>query len=155
VIEHIKNDHQLLREIKRVLKPGGTLFLTTPNKLTSLTRNPFHIREYLPIEMEALTALHFKNHTVTGIHGNHAVMQYYWENKKAVERITRFDVLNLQYHLPAFLLKGVYSLLNNYNRFTLARKTPDVAASINYDDFYLDELSEDCLDYFVTATKEE
>jgi SAM-dependent methyltransferase len=153
VIEHIKKDHLLLKEIKRVLKPGGSLFLTTPNKLSSLTRNPFHIREYLPIQMQALIASHFETCSVKGVYGNKTVMKYYDENKKAVERITSYDVLNLQYHLPAFLLKGVYSLLNNYNRFTLARKTFDITASINYDDFYLDELSETCLDYFVIATK--
>jgi len=153
VIEHIKNDHLLLKEIKRVLKPGGSFFLTTPNKLTSLTRNPFHIREYLPNEMQALIAASFNTCTVQGIYGNNTVMKYYAANQKSVERITRYDVLNLQYHLPAFLLKGAYSLLNNYNRFTLARRTPDITANINYDDFYLDDLKDTCLDYFVMAMK--
>lgn len=153
VIEHIKNDHLLLKEIKRVLKPGGSLFLTTPNQLTSLTRNPFHTREYLPNQMQALISSGFETWSVQGIYGNDTVMKYYSANKRSVERITRFDVLNLQYHLPAFLLKGVYSLLNNYNRFTLACKTPEITASINYVDFYLDELSETCLDYFVIAMK--
>lgn len=153
VIEHIEKDGLLLREIKRVLKPGGSLFLTTPNKLTSLTRNPFHIREYKPQQMQALIASFFNKQTVEGIYGNQQVMQYYHENKKAVDSIVRYDIFNLQHRLPAFLLKGIYSLLNNYNRFALASKTPDVTANINYDDFYLDELSEDCLDYFVTATK--
>jgi ubiquinone/menaquinone biosynthesis C-methylase UbiE len=153
VIEHIKDDTCLLKEIKRVLKPGGTLFLTTPNKLASLSRNPFHIREYLPLQMQALVASYFSNNKVEGIYGNDIVMSYYGENREAVERITRYDIFNLQYRLPAFLLKGVYSLLNNYNRFNLARRTPDITASIKYDDFYLDELSENCLDYFVTATK--
>lgn len=153
VIEHIKNDHLLLQEIKRVLKPGGSLFLTTPNQLTSLTRNPFHIREYLPGQMQALIASDFETWSVQGIYGNDTVMKYYLANKTSVERITRYDVLNLQYHLPAFLLKGVYSLLNNYNRFTLARKSPGITAGIDYVDFYLDELSATCLDYFVTAMK--
>jgi 2-polyprenyl-3-methyl-5-hydroxy-6-metoxy-1,4-benzoquinol methylase len=153
VIEHIENDRLLLQEIKRVLKPGGSLFLTTPNLLTSLTRNPFHIREYRPTQMQALIACYFNTQTVQGVYGNNRVMQYYHENKKAVERIVRYDIFNLQYRLPAFLLKGVYSLLNNYNRFTLAGKMPDNTASINYDDFYLDEVSEDCLDFFVMATK--
>lgn len=32
VIEHIKDQDQAMKEIKRVLKPGGHLLLTTPNK---------------------------------------------------------------------------------------------------------------------------
>ena len=32
VIEHIPNDHQALREIMRILKPGGLLILGTPNE---------------------------------------------------------------------------------------------------------------------------
>jgi 2-polyprenyl-3-methyl-5-hydroxy-6-metoxy-1,4-benzoquinol methylase len=52
VIEHIQDDKFFLEDIHRVLKPGGTLLLTTPNKLMSLSRNPWHIREYTPIEMK-------------------------------------------------------------------------------------------------------
>ena len=155
VIEHIKNDNKLLSEIKRVLKPGGQLLLTTPNRLTSLTRNPFHVREYLPQEMCRLVSAHFSNCTVEGIYGNNAVISYYRENKKNVERLMRYDIFNLQYRLPAVLLRLPYSLLNNFNRFMLFRKLPNTTTDINYTDFYKDNLAEDCLDYFVTAEKQE
>jgi len=46
VIEHIKDDMLFINEIFRLLKPGGTAILTTPNILMTLTRNPWHIREY-------------------------------------------------------------------------------------------------------------
>ena len=52
VIEHIEDDNYFLKEIYRVLKPGVKLLLTTPNKLMSLSRNPWHIREYSPTEMK-------------------------------------------------------------------------------------------------------
>ena len=154
VIEHIKNDNRLLGEIKRVLKPGGVLILTTPNKLTSLTRNPFHVREYPPQQMRSLISGYFNTYTVQGIYGNDLVLKYYNENKKAVERITRYDIFNLQYHLPAFLLKSVYRVFNIASRSIIVQKAPDITANISYNDFYLDELSDDCLDYFVMATKE-
>ena len=48
VIEHIDDDEIFLQEIHRVLKPGGKLILTTPNSMMSLTRNPWHTREYTP-----------------------------------------------------------------------------------------------------------
>jgi ubiquinone/menaquinone biosynthesis C-methylase UbiE len=153
VIEHIKDDDALLREIKRVLKPGGRLLLTTPNKLTSLTRNPFHEREYLPEEMCALISTHFPHSSVDGIYGNKAVMSYYEENKRSVAAITKFDIFNLQYKLPAFLLRIPYTLFNNLNRLFLLKKIADVTANIGHDDFYLHNLRKDCLDYFVTAIK--
>lgn len=43
VIEHIKDDSLFLKEIHRVLKPGGIALLTTPNRPMSLSRNPWHI----------------------------------------------------------------------------------------------------------------
>ncbi|MEC5144293.1 class I SAM-dependent methyltransferase [Chitinophaga sp. 212800010-3] len=152
VIEHIKNDNALLREIRRVLKPGGRLLLTTPNKFTSLSRNPFHVREYLPQEMLALIAANFPQARVEGIYGNQTVMTYYEENKRSVQRFTRYDIFNLQHHLPAFMLRIPYSLLNNINRLMLLRKMNDVTAGIQWDDFYLHSLRDHCLDYFVTAT---
>ncbi|RAJ80239.1 methyltransferase family protein [Chitinophaga dinghuensis] len=153
VIEHIKNDGGLLDEIKRVLKPGGKLFMTTPNKRTSLTRNPFHEREYLPHEMCALVASRFDHYTVQGIHGNQMVMDYYHENKKSVESFTKYDIFNLQHRLPAFMLRVPYTLLNNLNRLLLLKKIEDTTANIRFNDFHIQELQEDCLDYFVTACK--
>lgn len=153
VIEHIKKDHLLLEEIKRVLKPGGALLMTTPNRRMSLSRNPFHVREYLPHGMEALIRSHFTTYTIHGVFGNEAMMAYYEENKKSVAAIARYDILNLQYRLPAFLLKGPYTLLNNMNRLFLLQKIANITANLTHHDFFLDELKEDCLDYFVTAVK--
>ena len=42
VIEHIKRDAEFVREIHRVLRPGGRFIVTTPNAPMSLTRNPWH-----------------------------------------------------------------------------------------------------------------
>ncbi|HVI43694.1 MAG TPA: class I SAM-dependent methyltransferase [Chitinophaga sp.] len=151
VIEHIKDDHALLKEIKRVLKPGGTLFMTTPNRRSSLTRNPFHVREYLPQEITALMALHFEQYDVEGVYGNETVMSYYEENKKSVTVITRFDIFNLQYKLPACLLRIPYTLMNNLNRVIIHRSITDISGNIADDDFFIQTLNENCLDYFVTA----
>ena len=45
VIEHIKQDAEFVREIYRVLRPGGRFIVTTPNAPMSLTRNPWHVRD--------------------------------------------------------------------------------------------------------------
>src|SRR6476469_7664165 len=81
VIEHIKNDKLFLQEIHRVLKPGGTALITTPNRKMSLSRNPWHIREYLPAELKTLGEKIFTETTMKGITGNEKVMGYYEENK--------------------------------------------------------------------------
>ncbi|WP_051268498.1 class I SAM-dependent methyltransferase [Terrimonas ferruginea] len=153
VIEHIKDDHGLMKEIRRVLRPGGCVVMTTPNKRMSLTRNPFHVREYTPREMQALVQAHFPGADVQGIYGNEKVMAYYGQNKRSVAKITRYDVLNLQHRLPAWMLRMPYSVLNNVNRYQLLQKIKDTTLEIDYTDFYTGELDEGCLDYFVVSSK--
>lgn len=41
VIEHVENPWNLLREIERILKPGGLLILSTPNTTSFLSRLSF------------------------------------------------------------------------------------------------------------------
>src|SRR5579872_5938218 len=55
VIEHIADDSFYLKEISRVLKPNGLALITTPNKLMSLSRNPWHEREYKAEELTSLS----------------------------------------------------------------------------------------------------
>ena len=52
VIEHIQDDKEYIKEISRVLKPGGKFICTTPNIVTTLSRNPWHIREYKKDELK-------------------------------------------------------------------------------------------------------
>ena len=54
VIEHINSDIEFVKEVHRVLKKGGKFILTTPNKKMSLTRNPWHVREYNIEELKKL-----------------------------------------------------------------------------------------------------
>jgi ubiquinone/menaquinone biosynthesis C-methylase UbiE len=69
-IEHVPDDNTFLSEIKRVLKPGGTLFLSTPNASRSDTEggptNPFHFREYQPAELKDVLARYFTSTELMG-----------------------------------------------------------------------------------------
>lgn len=103
--------------------------------------------------MQALIAAHFPAARVEGVYGNATVMEYYKENKRSVNSLTKLDIFRLQHRLPAFLLRAPYTLLNNLNRFLLLGKTDAATLNIRYDDFYQHRLKEDCLDYFVTAEK--
>lgn len=153
VIEHIENDRLYLEEIHRVLKPGGVALITTPNRKLSLTRNPWHVREYLAHELEALAAGIFANVEMKGITGNEKVMKYYEENKKSVERITRWDFLNLQYRIPARLLRIPYEILNRWNRNKLQDAGNDLVRSIHHEDYLLTDDASNALDLFLIARK--
>jgi 2-polyprenyl-3-methyl-5-hydroxy-6-metoxy-1,4-benzoquinol methylase len=153
VIEHIKDDHLFLKEINRVLKPGGTALLTTPNRKLSLTRNPWHVREYLPAELEKLARQIFRTTVVKGITGNEMVMTYYEENKKAVRRITRWDILNLQHRMPASLLRIPYEILNRWNRNKLQSSGNSLVESIRHEDYLVTEDASNALDLLLIVQK--
>jgi len=44
-IEHVPDDHSLIEEFHRVLRPNGRLIVSTPNQWP-LKDTPFHVREY-------------------------------------------------------------------------------------------------------------
>ena len=153
VIEHIQDDNYFLKEIYRVLKPGGKLLLTTPNKLMSLSRNPWHIREYSPIEMKNIIRKFFHQFEIKGVFGNKVIMDYYNKNKISVDKITRYDVLNLQYTLPRWILKIPYDILNRFNRKKLRSDNTNMVNSIKVSDYSIKDSVDNCLDYFCIATK--
>ncbi len=54
VIEHVEADAKFVSEIARVLKPGGTFLLTTPNGDWVENKNPDHKRHYHKTELQRL-----------------------------------------------------------------------------------------------------
>lgn len=153
VIEHIQDDLAFLREIHRVLKPGGKAWLTTPNRPMSLSRNPWHIREYTGPELLKLAASVFSKAEMKGIGGNEKVMAYHEENRRSVQRFTRWDIFNLQYRLPASLLRIPYEILNRLNRKNLKRGNENLVSGITHVDYPVMDTSEGALDLLLIVEK--
>ncbi len=153
VIEHIKNDRLFLQEIQRVLKPNGLALLTTPNRPLSLSRNPWHVREYTAVELTHLAKSIFSTVEMKGVAGNEKVMQYYERNKKSVDRMMRWDIFNLQYKLPASWLRVPYEILNRMNRNKLSDAADELVKSIHHTDYILVDDASLALDLFLMVRK--
>jgi ubiquinone/menaquinone biosynthesis C-methylase UbiE len=153
VIEHIQKDKEFLKEIFRVLKPGGQAIITTPNIKQSLSRNPYHIREYTVKGLSDLMERYFDTHEMHGVYGDETMMNYHEENRKSVNRIMRFDIFRMQWWMPAFILRIPYEILNRRNRDKLQSTDDSLVASISVNNFYLDSAKDDCLDLFAIGKK--
>jgi ubiquinone/menaquinone biosynthesis C-methylase UbiE len=70
-IEHIAEAEQCLKEFRRVLSDKGLLILSTPNALVTkpiqgVPRNPFHVKEYEPVELVELLRRYFADVELLG-----------------------------------------------------------------------------------------
>lgn len=142
-----------MKEIHRVLKPGGVAYLTTPNRPLSLSRNPWHIREYTAQELTDLAKQFFTDVTMKGITGNEKVMQYYERNKKSVAKLMRWDIFDLQHKLPASILRVPYEFMNRLNRNKLKDTSDELVMSIKHEDYLVSNSGATSLDLLLIVRK--
>ncbi|CAB4940151.1 unannotated protein [freshwater metagenome] len=58
-IEHVHGQDAALDELRRVLRPGGIVLMSSPNRGVYPAGNPFHVHEFQPAELEAQLAGRF------------------------------------------------------------------------------------------------
>jgi SAM-dependent methyltransferase len=101
-IEHVTDRDAYLREVRRVLRPGGAFVVSTPRAEHTRVRpeNPFHAVELEPADFEAL------------LHRQFTEVELYGQRRLQTRRhrlLQRVDVLGLRKRLP--FLRGASRVL--------------------------------------------
>lgn len=145
VIEHIKDDKAFVSEISRVLKPGGTLYVTTPNKATRLKPgekpwNRFHVREYYAKELQELLAGIFPDAHVYGINATESIreMEFARMKRKGIIGLAlKFGVRRIipQAFDPFFA--RLIGIVRGYEK--VDKSNQDVKGSYSLKDFWIDK----------------
>lgn len=95
-LEHVRNQEQLLIEFRRVLKPGGMLFISTPDRVVltdeSGGKNRFHIAELSKEEFIALVGHFFE---ITALYGQIKYIPLVWW-KRMLKAVARLDVIGIK-----------------------------------------------------------
>jgi len=161
VIEHIepKKVARFLSEIKRTLKDGGDLFVSTPNKKLRLlpfqkpeARNPDHKKEYTSKELEKLFGDFFEEVKVYGLKGSpeiqSLVLNQLRQNPSDIYRVLVRRITNL---LTPLIKKSLPSVRR---RKSEVKKNHQNTQNLRIDGFKIVlHCAKDSLDFTVHAKK--
>ncbi|MFW6103523.1 MAG: class I SAM-dependent methyltransferase [Bacteroidota bacterium] len=87
-LEHIQDPRLLLKEINRVVRPGGTVLVSTPNGRSSRRQainNPFHIKEYAYEEVMGMFSEVFGGCRVLGLDSTNTLHEVNSDNIAALD----------------------------------------------------------------------
>ncbi|HEY2773481.1 MAG TPA: methyltransferase domain-containing protein [Candidatus Binatia bacterium] len=132
VLEHMASPLPLLRGLASRLTPGGVLVLTTPNRLRTVSENPYHVREYTQQELARELGAVFGNVEIRGVFGNENVERFETRRAGAVSRILRLDPLGLRHVLPRAVVEFAFARLA---RIVRRRASPAQEPPIVPEDF--------------------
>jgi SAM-dependent methyltransferase len=150
VIEHLPDPVGFLRALAACVAPGGELIVTTPNRLMSVSENPYHLREWTAPELAALAARVLPGARVLGMHGSARILAYERARGEQVQRMLRLDPLGLRHRLPGFVVRGVFPRLARLVRRRL--RTQAALPTVGPDDFQVrDDDLEHALDLVLHA----
>ena len=146
-IEHVPDPQRALAEIARVMKPGGTAVLVTPNRLTFARPDevidPYHYIEFDAAQLRDLCAPRFDGVELRGLFGSDRYGEIVRRERARLDALLARDPLRLRRLVPRRARQVLYDRM-----LARARRHPDpLARTITPDDFFLAcEPLEHCLD---------
>jgi len=111
VIEHLPDPAGYLRALAACTGPGGTLVVTTPNRLMTLTENPYHLREWTAPELAALAEPVLPGCRIRGMNASERVLSYERARGDQIRRILRLDPLGLRKLIPEPIVRVAFARL--------------------------------------------
>jgi SAM-dependent methyltransferase len=151
VLEHLREPGPYLAALGRLLAPGGTALLTTPNLATSDGANPFHVHEYEGDELAALLRRHFGRVELRGVGMTPRAAAYHAARLRRIRRVLRLDPLRLRERLPRALVEWLFGRMAVRVRRGIARGEglPDATAA----DFPIGPPAPDSLDWLALCAE--
>jgi SAM-dependent methyltransferase len=110
IIEHFTNPALHVAELARVLSPGGTAYVITPNAPADF-ENPFHVYLFEPDHLRSMLGLFFDDVQVLGLEGDAELHADFAQRRANGERLLRLDVFKLRHRLPRKVYVWAYERL--------------------------------------------
>ena len=133
VFEHVEHESRYLSEIARVLAPGGTLVLATPDRSTRLLPlqqpwNRWHLREYSEASLRRRLERNFRSVEVMGMGGEKAVLGI------ELKRCARLKWMTLPMTLPIYPRALRVGMLNLVHRLRGRPPSTSVPTDFGFDE---------------------
>lgn len=138
LIEHFVDPEHHVREVSRVLSPGGKAYFLTPNKPADF-ENPYHVHLFDPPDLQAMLSRHFASVKLYGLDASAEAKGDFEKRREMAQKLLRLDPLGLRHKLP----RGAFVWLHATGRRVAYRytNTEQVGgqSGITEDDFFLTE----------------
>ena len=153
-IEHIPADAAFLAEVFRVLKKGGKLLVSTPNKAYRVQPTAwykYHVREYTATEFENLLRGRFNSVELRYLCSPQKFFDMELKLTRTGNLIQRLDILGLYRRVPNGAKQAFFRLFSALSR---GKKNAEPLADISTADFSLTPADVRGLDLLAVCTKD-
>lgn len=151
VVEHLADPSRYLSEMARMLRPGGSALVTTPNRLQSDGENPYHLREYSAEELAELLSRQFERVELRGIRAHGPAARYHAGRLRSIRRITRLDPLGLRRRLPRRIVDPAFAWLSIVVR--LGARRQGLLEAVDDDDYRVEAVDPTCIDLLAICSR--